>query len=255
MNLFDCSKRGLLSCAVCLLLIALFSPLTLRAGDFDYLSKGLYRNNIQVLSSPLKWNKNERIVALSFLGASVLSYSNDEEIQELYYRYRGNTSNRIAGLVRPLGGKLVMWNLAGILAAGHVFKDQKLRETAYMGIQSVLITQQIVQGLKSKIGRARPFAGKGIAHFEGTDFSPAGYSLSFPSGHAATAFAFASVIAHQYPQLWVKIVVYTLATGVAWSRLNDNVHFTSDVVVGAGIGLFIGSSIVKNHTKNYPSKY
>ncbi|MCI0531419.1 MAG: hypothetical protein L0Y74_05675, partial [candidate division Zixibacteria bacterium] len=166
MNLFDCSKRGLLSCAVCLLLIALFSPLTLRAGDFDYLSKGLYRNNIQVLSSPLKWNKNERIVALSFLGASVLSYSNDEEIQELYYRYRGNTSNRIAGLVRPLGGKLVMWNLAGILAAGHVFKDQKLRETAYMGIQSVLITQQIVQGLKSKIGRARPFAGKGIAHFE-----------------------------------------------------------------------------------------
>jgi len=60
---------------------------------------------------------------------------------------------------------------------------------------------------------------------------------SFPSGHAATSFAFASVIAHRYPHnIWVKLGVYGLATGVSFARVGGKKHFTSDILVGGTIG-------------------
>jgi membrane-associated phospholipid phosphatase len=65
---------------------------------------------------------------------------------------------------------------------------------------------------------------------------------SFPSGHAATSFAFASVIAHRYPHsLWIKWGAYGLATGVSLARIGGKKHFASDVLVGATIGYVSGT--------------
>jgi membrane-associated phospholipid phosphatase len=65
---------------------------------------------------------------------------------------------------------------------------------------------------------------------------------SFPSGHAATSFAFASVIAHRYPnQRWLKWSVYGLATGVSLARVGGKKHFGSDVLVGGTLGYVTGT--------------
>jgi len=65
---------------------------------------------------------------------------------------------------------------------------------------------------------------------------------SFPSGHAATSFAFASVIAHRYPNKpWLKWSVYGLATGVSLARVGGKKHFASDILVGGTLGYVTGT--------------
>ncbi len=63
-------------------------------------------------------------------------------------------------------------------------------------------------------------------------------SSSFPSGHAASAFAFATGVAREEPALAVP--AYGLAAAVAYSRVYTGVHYPGDVVVGAAIGTGVG---------------
>ncbi|MBB5911908.1 undecaprenyl-diphosphatase [Nocardia transvalensis] len=59
-------------------------------------------------------------------------------------------------------------------------------------------------------------------------------SSSFPSGHSASAIAFATAVAMESPRS--ARVVAPLAATVAYSRVHTGVHWTSDVLVGAALG-------------------
>ena len=59
-------------------------------------------------------------------------------------------------------------------------------------------------------------------------------STSFPSGHAASAFAFAYAIGRHLPELAVPIRL--LAGGVAYSRVHTGVHYPADVVIRSIVG-------------------
>jgi membrane-associated phospholipid phosphatase len=59
-------------------------------------------------------------------------------------------------------------------------------------------------------------------------------SMSFPSGHSASAFAFAYAVGRHYPGLAVPIRL--LAGGVAYSRVHTGVHYPGDVVLGSIMG-------------------
>lgn len=63
-------------------------------------------------------------------------------------------------------------------------------------------------------------------------------SFSFPSSHATTAFAVAQFLVGIVPQF--KLLFYTSAAGVAYSRVYSGVHFPSDVFAGAMWGALIG---------------
>lgn len=69
---------------------------------------------------------------------------------------------------------------------------------------------------------------------------PDGTALnSFPSGHSATAFMAATMFHKEYGvrSPWYSIGAYTVATATSVSRLLNNRHWVSDVMVGAGIGI------------------
>lgn len=63
--------------------------------------------------------------------------------------------------------------------------------------------------------------------------------VSFPSGHAAMAFAGAELLNQEYGDLspWYSIAGYTVASATAVLRVYNNAHWFSDVVAGAGIGI------------------
>lgn len=60
-------------------------------------------------------------------------------------------------------------------------------------------------------------------------------TTSFPSGHSASAAAFAAGLALERPGWAVPVAL--LATGVAYSRVHTGVHYPADVLVGAGLGV------------------
>ena len=66
-------------------------------------------------------------------------------------------------------------------------------------------------------------------------------STSFPSGHAASGFAFASAIGRDQP--WLGLALRFLAATVAYSRVHTGVHYPSDAVVGALIGEGTGKAV------------
>jgi len=109
---------------------------------------------------------------------------------------------------------------------------------SHMGLDLVraeLLQEGLVQVIKVSVNRTRPN----------------GQKYSFPSGHAAATFAFASVIErHLGARLaWPTLLI---ATYVGTSRLHDNVHFLSDVVFGAALGTAAGWTVVGRHGKtNY----
>jgi undecaprenyl-diphosphatase len=94
----------------------------------------------------------------------------------------------------------------------------------------------IDQILKNLLCRARPSAAAAGAFFVGFPCVPAPYALaSFPSGHATTAFALATLLGIWYPGWrWPALV---LAGAVGLSRVVLGSHFPSDVVAGGVLGM------------------
>jgi len=59
-------------------------------------------------------------------------------------------------------------------------------------------------------------------------------STSFPSGHSASAFAFANAVSRELPAL--ALGLHLLAGAVAYSRVHTGVHYPGDTIIGAIIG-------------------
>jgi len=66
-------------------------------------------------------------------------------------------------------------------------------------------------------------------------------SRSFPSGHSASAFAFASAVAATRPLTAVPL--HALAALVAYSRVHTGVHYPGDVLAGSLVGLALARAI------------
>jgi undecaprenyl-diphosphatase len=93
--------------------------------------------------------------------------------------------------------------------------------------------------LRQLIGRDRPF----VVYPEPRPLVHPPSSGSFPSGHAAAAFACATVIAWASPRLAVP--AYVVAVLVAWSRVYVGVHYPLDVLGGAVLGVLVAIALLK----------
>jgi membrane-associated phospholipid phosphatase len=151
---------------------------------------------------------------------------------------------KIAGTqVSRLGA---LYTVAGISAGtylvGRVAGKDRLRDTGWLGLEALAHTQIVVQASKLVTQRERPPDPKPRRGFW------TGGS-SFPSGHAATTWAWATVVARQYPEKKiVPVAVYSLAAVVSAARLSARRHYASDILVGGAIGHLIGRYIHRSHT-------
>jgi membrane-associated phospholipid phosphatase len=95
--------------------------------------------------------------------------------------------------------------------------------------------------LKNVSRRQRPDRDEGQGEFfEG--------GHSFPSGHATSAWALATVIANEYRHhRAIQIGAYGIATAVSVSRYAGRNHFLSDVLVGSAMGYGIGRYVYRTH--------
>jgi len=140
------------------------------------------------------------------------------------------------------GGALPMAGASfALFGIGKLARNEKAASTGKLATEAVLQSSIVVQGLKMAFDRERPDKIGGQGSFWGG-------GKSFPSGHAGTTFAFASVVAHQYHNKPLVVLgAYGLATSVSLSRIGGLNHFPSDVLIGAAIGELVGRFILHRH--------
>jgi YegS/Rv2252/BmrU family lipid kinase len=127
----------------------------------------------------------------------------------------------------------VLWFAIAALLA--IFGGHRSRRAALRGVVSIAITSTLVNlPLKYLARRDRPAMRRGDRPLP---VSLPG-SFSFPSGHSASAFAFATGVALEQPRLLAPIL--PLAAAVAYSRVHLRVHYPFDVLAGATIGAVMG---------------
>lgn len=121
------------------------------------------------------------------------------------------------------------------VAGGRAGRRAAVRGTAAIGVTSALVNLAV----KSAWSRQRPDrAGAGVPVWRNVRMPT---STSFPSGHAASGFAFAAAIGRDQP--WLGLGLRFLAAAVAYSRVHTGVHYPGDIVVGALIGEGTGQAV------------
>lgn len=106
------------------------------------------------------------------------------------------------------------------------------RRAALQGLVSVAVTSAVVNVAVKRAGR-RPRPNRPAEQAPERELRMP-TSSSFPSGHSASAFAFATGVGHRLPV--VAVPVHAAAGLVAYSRVHTGVHYPGDVVVGSMLG-------------------
>jgi hypothetical protein len=128
----------------------------------------------------------------------------------------------------------------GLNAMGIKGKTDFANRTAIM-IKAEIILTAITFPLKKLTAVPRPDSGQ---------------PTSFPSGHTAQAFAAATFMSKEYghKSIWYSIGAYSVASSVGIMRVMNNRHWISDVLVGAGVGIFSTNLAYLTHQYKWGKK-
>jgi membrane-associated phospholipid phosphatase len=164
---------------------------------------------------------NRAMPSAAMIGSGLILSSGSLKEKMIHYDNDFNSKNTVADIMRFSPAALMI----GLKVCGVEGRSDWNRLIAVDGFAS-LMTCALVGVLKYSVKEERP---------DGSD------NHSFPSGHAAISFMTATMLHKEYGETvspWFSIIGYGTASVVSLSRVYDNNHWCSDVLVGAGIGIF-----------------
>jgi len=153
---------------------------------------------------------------LSGFGSMWLAQTQDSEMR---HQWKDNQS--IPAETADYGDNFGRYAVGPLIALGQLYWD---RDHGVSHARALIYTGAVTQVLKMSLQRRRP---------NGSD------NYSMPSGHTSSAFATATALTYSYG--WkAGVLMYPLATFVGLSRMADDMHWFSDTVAGAFIGIWLG---------------
>lgn len=147
----------------------------------------------------------------------------------------GYVMDKMMVFITHLGSGGFIWITIAVL----LMINKKYRNIGFMVLGALLLNTILCEGiLKHLVQRMRPSTYIPAANL----LIPKPSSYSFPSGHAASSFAAAGVLAKYFKGY--AFVFFGLASLIAFSRLYLNVHYPTDVLAGIILGLICSKIII-----------
>jgi hypothetical protein len=209
-------------------------------GKFADVARSFFSDGAYLLTFPTRVTPRGLAMTGAWGGATLLALHNDDWVANEVASQNEPDRDHIAQTIEPLGRMPLQAGVLGILyASGKMAGNPGLASTAATSFEALVWAGLISNTGKMIFGRDQPGTAMDARYF----FEGQG---SFPSGHAARSFAIAAVMANRYGAkgAWIG---YGIAGAVSLSMVQRDIHWASDVVAGAGIGLAIGKGIATRH--------
>ena len=210
------------------------------AYDEKRFFKDLLRDQKAIWTSPLRIKRSDAKWLVPLAATATAMFATDHRAADEL----GSTKDRleVSRNVSHLGSGYATFGAAGgLYLIGRLTHNDRARETGILGLEAVIHASIVGGAFKLATNRERPNQRRSDGRFW------AG-GTSFPSGHAITTWALATVVAEEYrDKPLVRYGAYGLATAVSLSRFTGRNHFPSDVVVGSAFGYLIGRYVVGRH--------
>jgi membrane-associated phospholipid phosphatase len=209
--------------------------------------KGLLRDQSGIWTSPFHIKKSDVkwVGALAATTTVLLLTDKPLSLPQKHAEEILKTSDRVSKFGE---GYSTFGFAGGLYVIGKITNNERAKTTGLLATEALLNTAVVTSTLKVVLRRQRPSSNSGKGEF----FSG---GSSFPSGHAGSVWALATVVAEEYKDKpWVQIGAYGYATAVSLSRFTGRNHFASDVFVGSAIGYLTGRLVVRKHAKLENSK-
>ena len=197
-----------------------------------------------IFLAPFHWNAQQAGLAV---GAGVLTgtlIASDPATAPWIQGHASSATSQLSKIVTPFGSWAAFATSGALLVSGIAFQETRLTMMGREALEACILAGLMTDIAKPVFGRYRPYQSDNE-----TVFKPFSSYQSFPSGHATVAFALASVVAARSDGWVIPAASYTLASLVAYSRVNDRQHFLSDVVAGGLIGTAVGHFLVSRHDR------
>jgi membrane-associated phospholipid phosphatase len=157
-----------------------------------------------------------------------------------------------ATLFRILGQPGSLLTASGIYLIGTLDGQRRTEDLGLHSAEAILLASMETGAIKILTGRARPRESyDNAADFQFLRGLRDDKYRSFPSGHTATAFAFAATVSSETQRWWpstrwiIGPIMYTGATLTGVSRIYNKAHWASDVMAGAALGTLTGIKVVR----------
>jgi len=203
-----------------------------------------FKDTWTIVKSPLYWKGKQWLTTGLVLGSTGVAYIFDQRINSFITSHQKPWADITFHIAEPIGNWYTIPVMGLAYLDGHCFHNYPLEKTALLSLKSYAISALFINSMKLSFHRHRPNTGDPWNTFDG----PGLYfkNLSFPSGHSASAFAIMTSIALEFRETkWIQVAAYSLAAITAFSRIYENYHWTSDVIMGSAIGFFTARAVYK----------
>lgn len=201
---------------------------------------------LEVAATPVDTRGYGMLGTLLVTGAVAFTSGYDEDIRDKVGGIKGTTLDHATDAGSIAGDPFLHLGLAAAVYGGGILAESpKYRELGEMLGEAAILADATTFILKSATGRARPNTGSSSGSFRPFRFA-ADYD-ALPSMHTASSFAMASVVASAAENPLIGIGAYAAAAFVGFSRIYQDKHWASDVVLGAAIGELCGRVAMGYH--------
>jgi len=231
------------------LFISLFVFINLAFAQNKYDFHQFVNEGGDYFTAPLHWDESDFLFFGLAAGATIGAMQFDNDLQDFTQSNRSRNSSIPILAGRFYGEPIVPALLASyFMVQGNSSGNRANKKIGFEIAQSVIYSTLTTQVLKMFLGRERPTYTNDNTNFTGPHFGNQFWSL--PSGHTTIAFALSTVLFENTDSDILKILSFAPALLTAYSRVYENRHWLSDVVLGGIIGFTTAKFFVQKHNDN-----